>query len=210
MRLFIAATSLLASASVCGTTLDFDDLSPASGVPLIYEGYVFEGFIDNAPQPDWNFPAGVEPYNDGSALSCVPTTNYWLESNCGISMEHSSGDLFSLHSLDMAYRDLFNGGTSAYASVIGYSASGGLVSATGFDLEPPLSGGVFEQRSFVFDSTWTNLARVEFKFQAVNSGGFAAGFVDNISVTAVPIPAAVWLFGSALAGLGWMRRKQTV
>lgn len=26
----------------------------------------------------------------------------------------------------------------------------------------------------------------------------------------VPIPAAVWLFGSALAGLGWMRRKQTL
>jgi hypothetical protein len=26
---------------------------------------------------------------------------------------------------------------------------------------------------------------------------------------AVPVPAAVWLFGSALAGLGWMRRKQT-
>jgi hypothetical protein len=29
------------------------------------------------------------------------------------------------------------------------------------------------------------------------------------TATAVPIPAAVWLFGSALAGLGWMRRKQT-
>jgi len=29
-------------------------------------------------------------------------------------------------------------------------------------------------------------------------------------ITAVPVPAAVWLFGSALAGLGWMRRKQTV
>jgi len=25
----------------------------------------------------------------------------------------------------------------------------------------------------------------------------------------VPVPAAVWLFGSALAGLGWIRRKQT-
>ncbi len=25
----------------------------------------------------------------------------------------------------------------------------------------------------------------------------------------VPIPAAVWLFGSALAGLGWLRRRQT-
>ena len=30
------------------------------------------------------------------------------------------------------------------------------------------------------------------------------------TVTAVPVPAAVWLFGSALAGLGWMRRKQAV
>ncbi len=29
-------------------------------------------------------------------------------------------------------------------------------------------------------------------------------------VQVVPVPAAVWLFGSALAGLGWMRRKQTV
>jgi hypothetical protein len=37
--------------------------------------------------------------------------------------------------------------------------------------------------------------------------------VTNISpVTAwsvVPLPAAVWLFGSALAGLGWFRRRQT-
>ena len=28
------------------------------------------------------------------------------------------------------------------------------------------------------------------------------------SVSAVPIPPAVWLFGSALGGLGWLRRKQ--
>ena len=27
----------------------------------------------------------------------------------------------------------------------------------------------------------------------------------NVSVSAVPVPAAVWLFGSALAGLGWMK-----
>jgi hypothetical protein len=31
-----------------------------------------------------------------------------------------------------------------------------------------------------------------------------------IKTSAVPIPAAAWLFGSALAGLGWMRRKQAV
>jgi len=33
------------------------------------------------------------------------------------------------------------------------------------------------------------------------SGGY-------VSASVVPIPAAAWLFGSALAGLGWIRRKQ--
>jgi hypothetical protein len=48
--------------------------------------------------------------------------------------------------------------------------------------------------------------------------GCAAPDTDNFrSITGgrvianvVPIPAAAWLFGSALAGLGWLRRKQTV
>lgn len=33
---------------------------------------------------------------------------------------------------------------------------------------------------------------------------------DSLTVNVVPIPAAFWLFGSALIGLGWIRRKQTV
>ncbi|NND53341.1 MAG: VPLPA-CTERM sorting domain-containing protein [Gammaproteobacteria bacterium] len=32
--------------------------------------------------------------------------------------------------------------------------------------------------------------------------------VASANLSVVPIPAAVWLFGSALAGLGWLRRKQ--
>jgi len=29
----------------------------------------------------------------------------------------------------------------------------------------------------------------------------------SVVASVVPIPAAVWLFGSALAGLGWLRRR---
>jgi hypothetical protein len=33
-------------------------------------------------------------------------------------------------------------------------------------------------------------------------------FYDNINVAAVPVPGAIWLFGSALAGLAGLRRRK--
>jgi hypothetical protein len=38
-------------------------------------------------------------------------------------------------------------------------------------------------------------------------GSFARNLGLDGSVTVVPVPAAAWLFGSALAGLGWLRRR---
>jgi hypothetical protein len=35
------------------------------------------------------------------------------------------------------------------------------------------------------------------------------GKLSRFRMVVTPIPAAVWLFGSALAGLGWVRRKQS-
>lgn len=40
----------------------------------------------------------------------------------------------------------------------------------------------------------------------ISSGSFDFA----LEIIPVPVPAAAWLFGSALAGLGWLRRKQTV
>jgi hypothetical protein len=36
------------------------------------------------------------------------------------------------------------------------------------------------------------------------------GGVINMSTAVIPVPAAVWLFGSALGLLGWIRRRATV
>ena len=41
-----------------------------------------------------------------------------------------------------------------------------------------------------------------------DQGGSGGGF-SYTRTSAVPVPAAVWLFGSALGGLAWMRRRKT-
>lgn len=43
----------------------------------------------------------------------------------------------------------------------------------------------------------------------VGNGYLADGSRMSFNLTAVPIPGAVWLFASALAGLGWTRRSQS-
>jgi hypothetical protein len=39
--------------------------------------------------------------------------------------------------------------------------------------------------------------------------GQQINFIDNVVVSAVPIPAAVWLFGSALAGFGFIGKSRS-
>lgn len=206
MRKLFAIFLLLGWGSVHASTtlIDFDDLSSGSYVPTPYQGYLFEGFNDNGTEPDWTWSASVGAYSGGSALKCAPSSNYWAEVNCGFSMEHISGGLFSLNSVDLAWAAQYG---DAHLSVRGFSESGESIAYDSLDI-PVVSG--LEEHTFVFDSAWANLSRVEFLFQADGYYPFAGGAVDNISATAVPIPAAVWLFGSALAGLGWLRRKQTV
>ncbi len=52
---------------------------------------------------------------------------------------------------------------------------------------------------------WLGLNRLE--ITQTNSGESNQWMIDDFTYTPVPAPAALWLFGSVLALLGWMRRK---
>jgi hypothetical protein len=104
---------------------------------------------------------------------------------------------FNLHSLDMA----------DVADVIGTYENGDTITMS-LALQPTTWTTVN------FGSEWSNLVKVQLLGTALGliaddpeSGIYLN--LDNVVVTAVPIPAAVYLFGSALAGLGWLRRRQT-
>ena len=60
-------------------------------------------------------------------------------------------------------------------------------------------------QTFTFDSAWSGLDRIVIEGDAAA----LANGIDNIVLTSVPIPAAGWLFGAALAGMGWFRRRTT-
>lgn len=67
------------------------------------------------------------------------------------------------------------------------------------------------QNKVVFDSTWTDLSKVSIRGGLVYDYTYDTYFggrveIDNVVLNVVPIPAAVWLFGSALAGLAGYRR----
>jgi hypothetical protein len=103
-------------------------------------------------------------------------------------------------------------------------------SGNGFD---DLRFRIFEEESTVFDQSFVDLANalaffddsvlnlgawsvgidgildLRFQLDAIVSGPNDRFSVDYLAGTAaVPVPPAVWLFGSALAMLGWLRRRK--
>ena len=109
-------------------------------------------------------------------------------------MTLAEAGIFSIYSLDMLEDTVGDGLT-----VTGYLQGGGQVDTTFIHTTPLVL------TTFLFGSEWQGLTSIS--MTTFSTGGSPA-VLDNIVVSAVPIPAAAWLFGSALAGLGWLRRRQ--
>lgn len=188
----LALVAVMASSTAVASTItiDFEHAISYEGPPELPESvWVTQGF--RFETSDGNLiDIGVGDAAASPNMSYCP--------GCTASMTSDTGQTFSLHSLDML--NTLPVTEDGPITITGFFAGGSQVQ-TVLNVDA-------NYNTFFFDSTWVDL--VEVTLGATVGGGFNGVAVDNIVVTAVPIPAAAWLFGSALAGLGWIRRKQTV
>jgi hypothetical protein len=186
--LSVFALFIFAVTANAGTvTIDFEDVTPpefGGSDPFKTNGFLI------TPKAN-GYDIFDETFTDGQALGFGPFTN------AGFTIETVGGQVLSLSSFDIG----FAFGDIKPFVIEGYQ-SGGIVISQNFDSV----GGTFFD-TVIMGPGWENLDSISFTMTALDPTPVV---FDNIVVSAVPVPAAVWLFGSALAGLGWLRRKQTV
>jgi hypothetical protein len=205
MKIYVAILVLLFSGFTNASTLiDFDTVPVGSANPLTVDGFQFQATqsaYDSSPsivgltQEVINQSAGDNALQIGGAGLSGPFGN---TSYIGVTMTAADGGAFSFYGADFSTA-LFGDPALMDSGIYGQVFGGGSA------VDPIGSGD------------WLNLESVSFSLGAFFLAG-GSGFssttlvltIDNVNAQVVPLPAAVWLFGSALAGLGWMRRKQTV
>jgi len=122
-----------------------------------------------------------------------------------------SGTYFSLRSVDLGERYTYlGGGEATYVEIRGFRRDGSRISKTIF-LDGITATGANSNGFQSAELTgFNNLSSVTFRGSPASPTRPGIFFTDNIVVTTVPIPAAAWLFGSALLGLRWFRRVDPV
>ena len=190
--IFLIMSKLALSPALGATIIDFSDVPPEDmqSLVVVSNGYVFS--YDDTDNP------GITPYIDGNYSVCAACQN-----STSFTFAEADNLAFELQSLD-TYGVAFEGLFQFEANVTGYKNDGSTVLTT---LGWFYQGNVL---NYSFDSTWNDLSYVEIAVDNWSGSAGAGMYFDNIVVSTVPVPAAGWLFGSALAGLGWMKRKQTI
>lgn len=134
-----------------------------------------------------------------------------LSSHFDTTMVKTGGGLFNLNSFDFSGVKEDGVVYEGSVSVTGIFGNGSSITqifgSDGF-VDGMTAGGtdIDDFQTFYMGEGWTGLSSVTF----THTGNMLNGTfdLDNIHVSAVPVPAAVWLFGSGLFGLmGFARTK---
>ena len=177
----------LVAAGAQATTIDFAEFGSEQGLGAIQsKGYTLTAVGTGNMPPDYAF------------FGSPTDTFYAYCPDCFMTLENTAGDPFSLFSVDL---QMVPPSEEVTISITGILAGGGTIS-TSYTQDPNVTGFT----TVTFGSAWQNLS--------LDSVVFGTGFspfghaLDNIVVSTVPVPAAVWMFGSALLGLAGWRRKR--
>lgn len=212
MQMMLALAALFTAAAVMATpvTIDFDtgcsEARPpeAPAAPACLPTFFgLETWQEDGMSLTSNVPSGtlVDNNNLVRANLFTPgtgnnTQSLFFGANgevSTVSMSHDNGFVFDLLSFDAS--SLYN--AAGELTVTGYLAGGGTVSQL-LTLNSSLSNYAL--------SGFDGLSSVDFSF---DGAVYAAPYdLDNVNINVVPVPAAVWLFGSALMAL-WSRKRFT-
>jgi len=201
ITLVAVAGFLSAGAQAAPVTIDFEEFNIGDGGGSVYDTPILasQGYeLTGSGGPGGPFTStevltgtntgGTNAYGGSIGGLGQDGFNFHVD----VTLERADGGAFAVHDFDLFMDTDPNGWTE----IRGQAAGGGVV---------------FLSAATVGTGDWLNLASVRFWAEGDGFGpGGATVEIDNIVVSAVPVPAAVWLFGSALVGLGWLRRKQTV
>jgi hypothetical protein len=179
-----------------------------------------------------NIQAEVVTFDDLESFYTLTGSNYagltWEYGNTGHEGNQGSWGvgttpyIFGYHALNRSGATLMgiSFGEAVNVSRALFSGQGGANGwATAVRVHGYFDGNLTDTTDWFYDidewQDWfainlTNVDRIVIESQESiekpNTGFYG---LDNLTYSVVPLPQAVWLFGSALAGLGWLRRKQT-
>jgi len=195
--------SCIFSAQAIAAKIDFDSAPLGSSNPLIIDGFRFDAISETYEfsPPLVGFDQSVVAESAGdNALRIVGTGGpgpFGNTSYISVTMTAADGGPFAFYGADFSTA-LYLDPAVMDAGITGHLVGGGFAAG-------PFGSG-----------DWLNLESVEFYLGAgfLEGGGIQSQSlleitIDNVNAQVVPLPAAAWLFASAIAGLGWLRRKQT-
>lgn len=178
-----------------------------------------------------NLQAAIITFDDLDSFYSLSESNYagltWeygnegRDGNQGYWSVSTTPYIFGKHAINTSGATLMGIGFGGTVNVSGafFSGHGGTNGwATGVRAHGYLNGNLIETTNWFYDidesQDWfamslTNVDRIIIESQeslALANTGFYG--LDNLTYSVVPLPAAVWLFTSALAALGWIRRER--
>jgi hypothetical protein len=203
--LFLTTVLFAGSASAATFQLDFDyDFSN----PLDLDSQIPDG-----PSP-WATAffedAGLDTVNLTFSVGANEVTEVYLNSDVGgLSFTTLDDSAVSSSTITYTSNGFQAGSDGEFDILIALPPPGGDRLTTGEFVSYQITGAGLTANSF---NSWSNPTETSVtgpflgaaKFQSTGLEG-----EESAWIAAVPVPAAAWLFGSALAGLGWMRRRKT-